>query len=191
LADRQLFRPSDLPLRADYPELDTIEEFSILTDRELLLTWGWANTTSPYFGIKNIKVKANRIATDLFGGKIGLTDIKNWELGRFSDNVKVAMDRMMKFSSSDRHRAKCIVERIFDTYESIVGVNVEDLLDDMDKQKKYIDNTQNIVASLPLLIKHKEEGFGYKRDKSKKEGKTMNLMDSVMSNDEVETEEEM
>ena len=183
----KLFEPSALPMKADYPELAKVEEFDGITDRDLRLVWYWSAKGSKYSEIQDLPKRANAIARAEFGGKIGLVEIRDWEKGKFPDPVKVAMDRMRRFAPTDRSRAKDMVEKIFDTYEKIVGAALDDLLDDMDKQKKYIDNTSNIVDRLPILIKHKEEGFGYKRDRVTKAGerKQMNLMDKV-SEEEVD-----
>lgn len=177
-----LFEPTDQAMVLEYPELQGIDEFKILSDSELRFVWHYACKHSPYYHIDNETQKIDMCVQASYKQLPAITELKQFYAGQFPDSIRMAMARMAKFVTSDRNRARGIVEKIFDTFEKIIDTASEDeeLLKTPAKQSAYIDNASKISGELPVLIKMKEEGFGYKQRKGKADGKQPTLMDMAM-----------
>lgn len=175
-----IFEPTNIDMRVEYPELTGIDEFRDLSDPELRFVWYFFNTKSPHYAIKDAKVKVSTCLK--VSGYIPNTNIiKGMYENRFPENIEAAGARMNRFAASTRERAKQMVDRMFDTYESILDT-FGDKVYDTDQQEKFVTIASKIRAELPQLIKQKEEGFGIKVRKQG-ERKGMSLADEIMSHD--------
>ena len=190
MADK-LFEPTDQSMFLEYPEFQDIPEFKALGDNEMLFVWHWSNRHSPCYFIEDHVEKVNECMR-LSYKEPSMAEIMQFEQGNFSPAMLQAMHRMEKFAVQARSRAKSMVDKIFDTLETIVNESsIAIILNRLDsegnsiaKVSDYIDNTRKITDQLPILIKMKEEGFGFKQKKGKSEGKEPTLMDKAFKGDD-------
>jgi hypothetical protein len=177
----KLFEPTEQNMKLEYPELKDIPEFSTLSDGELRYVWFFSNRQSPYYSMTDKQKKVNQCLSKSYKEMPTTVEIKQFEKGDYPASMQVAMDRMEKFATNDRYRAKTMVDTIFDTFEAIITDNsLMEALDTPQKITAYIDNGKKIREELPELIKMKEEGFGYKKKKGSADGKQPTLMDRAM-----------
>ena len=187
----RLFEPTDQSMFLEYPELQDIAEFRKLSDSEMAFVWFWSNRQSPHYHIPDNREKVDKCVREAYTD-ITTAEIREFEKGNFSPAMLQAMDRMEKFAVQSRSRAKSMVDKIFDTLETIVNESSAAItLNSLDsegnsiaKVSDYIDNTRKITDQLPILIKMKEEGFGFKQRKGKAEGKEPTLMDKAFKGDD-------
>lgn len=176
-----LFEPTTQNLKAEYPELDSIEEFSQLTQNDMMFVWFMENPDSPLKDIKPLGAKVDaciRKSYRLKGeGSLSIRDIERLQAGHFSDEISRALDRMKRFSPERRKQAKGMVDKVFEKFQKIISNPPDELLSDMTVQKNYIDNAIKITDSLPILIQRIEEGFGYKSRIKKGDAAGASLMD--------------
>lgn len=180
-----LFEPTDQAMVLEYPELQGIDEFRQLSDQELRFVWYYASVHSPLKDVKTHADKVNRCIKASYKTLPSAIEIKQLTDGNFHDSLKMAIDRMRKFSDNARNRARSMVEKVFDTFENIIDSTSDDesLSATPAKQSAYIDNASKIINELPGLIKMKEEGFGFKIKRGKGDGKQPTLMDQAMRED--------
>lgn len=180
-----LFVPTEKPMKLEYPELGTMAEFSNLPERELRFVWFYANPSSPYFKVKDKKERLYLAYGESYG-EVREGHKKTILAGIFTPEVSDAIDRMQRFSVSDRGRAKRMVDQVFENFEHIITeVDISVLVSSPELMAKYTDVALKISDALPDLIKKKEEGFGIKGKAAKVDPnkKTMNLMDGIVSSE--------
>jgi hypothetical protein len=176
-----LFEPTSQNLKAEYPELDAIEEFSQLTQNEMLFVWFMENPDSPLKNTKPFGAKVDACIGKSYKlrgeGSLSVKDIERLQSGQFPDEISRALDRMKRFSPERRKQAKQMVDKVFEKFQNIINTPPTDLLIDTTVQKNYIDNAIKITDALPVLIQRIEEGFGYKSRQKKGETTGQSLMD--------------
>jgi hypothetical protein len=189
-----LFNPDTYgDLRNEYPELDTIPEFSSdkLSTKEMVFVWCMGNRTSPFWEeIVNYKkgervtkkaTKEQRITYCLRFSKLNIVlsekDRQEWMSGKFPDNIMDAIARMENFRPDIRTKARIIAEHAFQI-----------AWQQSHNRETTVEEQVKIVQNLPILINSVEQGYGFKaekRSKSKQQkGKAgMTLMDMAMRED--------
>jgi hypothetical protein len=160
-----LFKPSDgnISLKDEYPELTDIGEFRDLSDDELIFCYNMGCPTSKLFGTKNEKAKIQSALTYSFGKNISDAERTKFLNNNYPEKLRVAIARFKQFRPSARMRAKIMVDKVFDNFESIVNPGEQYMTamkNDVDLQSKYVTNSIKVVEALKDLIKTKEAGFG-------------------------------
>jgi hypothetical protein len=186
-----MFQPGDknVDLRLEYPELFQIEQFRDLSSRELLYVWHFANRSSPLYKEKDKRIKVKKCLGASFGASITKSETEKYIAGNYPEKVRVAIERMERFSPTYRIRAKQGIKKIFDNLEALINVDTEEIKDmDFAKRKDYVAVAIKVAESLPAIIKQLEEGFGYRDDKDDKtpDNKQPSLMDHLLMEDNEE-----
>ena len=189
LVDVTLFQPSSKEMRLEYPELANIDEFKMLTDKQLKFVWWFANPTSPLVDDSSISKEANerkRVALALIKSKLqgdlSLPDQEAYAKLHIPEQVRIAIHKMQSFVPSIRMHGKIMQEKIFENYNRIVNVDVP-IGATNDQKKEYIDIAKIVSAEVPKLIGEIEDAYGIKmkrRDEEKKSGTQPKLMDKLM-----------
>lgn len=169
MSQLDLFKPTDRgkSLLDEYPELRDIPEFSDLSSDEILFAYYMGCPTSRYVlhedsrgGERN---KIQHCIKASFGDSLSDVNKTKYLNGNIPEPIRMAIERFKQFNPSARMRAKIMIDKVFDTYESILNPD-EDmqsvLKTDLETQVKFISASQKIAAALPDLIKLKESGFG-------------------------------
>jgi len=173
-----LFGPKNgKSLKKSYPELASQKEFKELTNEDLLFAWYVGNPSSPIDPNLDIMFRNSSAATIVFTKDSSKK--LNYSKGEYSDEVKVAIDKMSKYSPDARLVSKRMVQAMFQNFQKMVNVNPNEFIS-MDKdgnatqdwtaKKQYIDSCTKISEALPGLIKQIEEGFGIEEKKNTSEG---------------------
>ena len=157
--DYKLFKPSDIDLFREYPELKEYIEFSNLKNDELLFAWHYGNPTSDIAVLKDKKDRIEKAYHKVWG-KTNDTRMVQYFNGDFPENVRTAIDKMMSFKPSARMRAKLMTEKTFNDFEEIMHQDITGL--DTADIKKVAELKMDISKQLPDLIKQMEAGFGIK-----------------------------
>lgn len=182
---QRLFEPIShkRTLKTDYPELQDIDEFDQLDNKEMLLVWYFANVTSPLAKIKSVRNKAQAALDKVWPEQNPPKELKNELLtGMYGEKLRAAIERMGKFDPATRAKAKDMVERIFDNYSMITSVSRDEVAQMEDDEKKaYVDISSKIVKDLPDIVMQVENGYGIKnRGVGEAE---VNYMDELMQNE--------
>jgi hypothetical protein len=156
--------------KSEYPELNQIEQFRALRDKELKLVWYLSCPSSPLvekFGT-DLKKKLPELFGVIFKNKFEQNFVNQFP-DNIPENILVAMERMSKLDVSTRGQAKEMVDDIFSNYKTILSLPADSFKDSQGNTdyNKYISVRKLIRAELSDIIKQKEEGFGIK-DKGKK-----------------------
>ena len=176
-----IFYPSKKSMKTEYEELDDVVEFKDLSNRELVFVWWYANQTSPYFDIKDLKHKTALCIREAFGSKLSKEDIDSFVEGNFPERISLAIPVMKRFSPSVRMKAKMMKEKIMSDYMQLLSVNVKDL--DEKAVKAYVDMTKIISPALKELVADIENSFGVKIKNGKQLSSEDNEMDIILSSD--------
>lgn len=189
LVDVTLFLPSSKEMRLEYPELASIEEFKMLTDKQLKFVWWFANPTSPLVDDTSISKEANerkRIALALIKSKLKddltIPDQEAYTQMYIPEQVRIAIHRMQAFTPSIRMHGKIMQEKIFENYNNIINTVIPSNAS-ADQKKEYVDLAKVISTEIPKLIGEIEDAYGIKmkkRDEDKKTGQQPKLMDKLM-----------
>lgn len=181
--DIKIFQPSGKDMRIEYPELNDIPEFEKLKGTELKFVWYYSNRTSPYYTIRNPKMKVLKCMELAFGGNISSDMNSRYQAGNFPEYIRIAMDRMQRFSPSTRLRAKITIEKIFENLEKITELNHEDLVD-LQSRKEYANLAVTVTKNMGDIVKQMENAFGVKyhnQEEEKEKGPT--IMDRLHMED--------
>jgi len=176
----QLFPQTDKDLRHEYEELGEIEEFRILSQREMNFVWYFANSSSPYY----VLPEKDRLmkCLELMKGELTDEKLEAYYDMRFPKNVASAIDRMRKFDPKLRIQAKAITIKIFNNIKRIVNINPDSIVD-MEEKKKYVSMSLDIMKSMPDLVRQLEMGFGVREKKKKSDSSTadQSTWDAIMN----------
>lgn len=182
-----LFEPQGKgDLRVDYPELGEVEEFASLNNKDMSFVWYWANKTSPYYHIKNKMEKVRHCIKKAYGDKyLSEKDRNNYYSMKFPPKVQVAIETMSQYNPSIRDRAKTIVEKIFDNFEEIASISVDEIKAmETDEKEDYVGLAQKVIDKMPSLVGQIEGGFGVKkRFSGKKDEGGKRIMDVLYEED--------
>lgn len=158
-----LFEPTARDLKLDYPELAEVEEFKVLSQRELKFVWYVGNRTSPIAGKgKKERLKAASVMAwgDYHAKKQKVQDIAK---GKLEPKMVAAIEKMSSYNPSVRLKAKFMQEYIFDKMQNIIIVSSEELEEmDADERKKYTDLALKVSSDLTSLVDRMERGYGVK-----------------------------
>jgi len=178
--DYFLFMPkSKRGLLADYPELKKHEEFTALSNKQMIFVWCFACKGSPLFHKPMPEDKLIKEAVK--AAKLKFNDPKdeqNFLSGNFPHKVRAAIEVMKAFNPVVRFRAKKVLEGAIKNIESIISVKLDDAGNseqfydkdgnaDWSKKKAYIDSTVKATNELPKMIAQAERGYGITDDKEK------------------------
>ena len=169
-----LFGPKDgKSLKKLYPEIAAANEFKDLHSDDLLFAWYIGNASSPIEAGLPTSARAVTAASICFpNDKIKR---KAYAELAYPEEVKIAIDKMTRFSPDARLISKRMVQTMFHNFQKMVDVDnsefyVKDkegsLVPDWTAKKQYIDSCAKISEVLPSLIKQIEEGFGIEESKS-------------------------
>lgn len=181
--DYLLFMPrSKRGLLADYPELKKYDEFTSISNTQMLFVWCYACKGGPYFH-QNIsdKVLIEKAAS---AARMRFSDPQleqNFMSGKFPHKLRAAIEVMKTFSPTVRLKSKEILEKAIGNIESIISIDLDkngdsvhfldkDGNSDWSKKKAYIDSAVKVNTQLSGMIDQAERGFGVtdSQDKIKK-----------------------
>lgn len=177
-------------MKSEYPELNSVEEFAMLTNYELQFVWLLGNETSP-FCIKKIisevdKKKAYERAYDYSGlKKLGNEKLRSQIIeGIFPEKISRAIRKMENYIPSIRMRAKLMNEKMFSNMEKMVDLTQEEL-DAMDtgQRKDYATLCKTVTENIDNLIPLVENAYGVRTIKKAAGQKSTEptLMDIAMN----------
>ncbi len=155
----KLFRPTDKDMKMEYPELDDIKEFTKLSGGEMRFVWYWANRTSPFYGNKNKKIKAQSCINASFKNGLHGNEYKRYMSGNFPDILRVAMEKMESYSPSIRMQAKMAIEKIFQNLQTISDMRTEDLID-LQSRKDYATLAVTVSKNMGDVVRQMENAYG-------------------------------
>lgn len=181
----KLFAPSGRDMKVEYPELNECEEFVKLHSKELKFVWLYSNRTSPFYNVKQTKNRIVYCIKESFGESLKQDEYKRYMSGVFPEHIRMAIDRMEKFSPSIRLRAKLNIEKIFSNLEKISDISSEEILD-LQAKKDYATLAIMVAKNMPDIVKQYEDSYGIKYTEkigdNQKKGPT--LMDKLHMEDE-------
>lgn len=172
----KVFEPTKNLMLQEYPELATISEFRSLSEFDLRFVWYYANPTSPlaYIDISNGTDDTTKLLKATDAAAQGLDDvdkkkIKKFVAGYFTEDVKVAIKRMMLFNPNVRMRAKFNVDQIFRNIERLTHISEDQyLIMEQSDRKAYVDLGTKVVSSMEMMVAIMERGFGIKEEVKEK-----------------------
>lgn len=187
----KLFLPiTEKSLKRQYPELNVEPEFLKVTLNEMKFVWAYANKTSPFVideSLSDIERVEKAYNYGFEGAKGDDARRADYYSFNFPERIRVAIEKMGKYSPTTRAQAKSIVETIFANFKQMVNVDMkefikwdkvkntddegnetEELVKSIDwaGRSNYITSSVKISESLPSLIKQVEDGFGITSDAS-------------------------
>lgn len=177
-----------------YPEVDQIEEFADLDNKELEFVWYYAYPDSPHIK-KDPRQRAIMAFDEAWGAdqRIGKTNTKlvNYSSGIFPEHIKSAIERMKTIKPGARKVARETTQNIFDTIIEIGNTRIDDLKDaetgqlNVEKAAKFTTLAMNIAKELPAIVERIEIGYSGSRKGNQKDidtGKKMpRLADKLLS----------
>lgn len=188
-AKTYVFIPADgKDMRAEYPELNTVEAFVNLSNAELVFVWLLANRTSP---LCQDKEKNRKVATKkaLLWSKLEVLLSKQlvseYEQQKFPNKIITALNKMSSYNPSLRMKAKMMNEKMFSNLSRMVDVSEEEFANmELGAKKQYAELVKTVTNSLDELIVSNEEAYGVKVIKKKeamKKNSEQTLMDSILN----------
>lgn len=173
-----LFGPKNgKSLKKSYPEIAAQKEFKDLTNEDLLFSWYVGNPSSPIDPNLDIMFRNSSAAAICFT-KDSAKKL-NYSKGEYPDEVKIAIEKMSKYSPEVRMASKRMIQAMFQSFQKMVSARPEEFviidkdgnkIPDWTAKKQYIDSCTKISEALPGLIKQIEEGFGIEEKKNTSEG---------------------
>lgn len=185
-----LFEPNNKDLRIEYPELAQIKEFESLDSSEMKFVWLIANPSSPLYHITEKRKKYALCVTNSLMEKLTEEQRTAYASGVLPEKIRVAMEKMSKFSISNRYSAKMTTEIIFLNLQSMVVLSEEEknaMDGDFEKKKQYSTLAISVAAAMPEIVVQMEEGFGIrlKEKQAYKDGKKpASIMDLIHQEEE-------
>jgi len=182
-----LFPPHDgIDMFQEYPELASLEEFVMLSEKDLRFVWYFSNVTSPvykkYYSNKSKLAEKSMIAA--YGRKIENSDPSKWisfiRLS-FPAKISIAIDKMQSFRVTARIKAQSAIESSFNNILDIAEDRPGDDSTISDK-KAYTSTVAEISKILPSILKQVEEGFGIRREESG-HSRDDSLMDELLESE--------
>lgn len=164
-------------LKKSYPELATQKEFKDLSNEDLLFAWYVGNPSSPIDPNLDIMFRNSSAAAVVFTKDSSRK--ANYAKGEYPDEVKIAIEKMSKYSPDARLVSKRMVQAMFQNFQKMVNVDPREFIStdkegtvtpDWTAKKQYIDSCTKISEALPGLIKQIEEGFGIEEKKNTSDG---------------------
>ncbi len=162
------FPKSRRKLIDDYPELGKIDAFSKLNRSEMLFVWYYACQASPYYDQDDFGRIIELCIRKSFGKSVGRNRKERFMSGNFPEKIVTAIEAMKRYEVGRRVRAKRMVEKILENFETLVYVDVESDTQFEDangevnvaKKKSYVDLCVNISKQMSNLLAQVEEGYG-------------------------------
>lgn len=171
MADYYIFLPTNKDMKAEYPELNTIEEFYTLRNKELAFVWYMKNPTSPLLNWRDEEKIPEALRLSGLHAGLSAIELDNYKNDKFPGHIQIAMVRMAKFKPSSRMQGKIMYETMLSNLEKMVGIDNEVLSKmELSAKKEYSSLVKNINDVLPDLVSKIEEGFGVRKGKSEQKG---------------------
>jgi len=173
-------------LRKVYPELENHIEFRDLHFRDLLFVWRYVIS---YSSTTDDNERAEKAVASSYLND-GVKDNLKKRLLKLDFPVEIerAIKKMETFDLPARLMARSMTEKIFMSYQSILGmadgdrikmafINPEDKSIDWGKISQFVNATVKMNESLPMLIAKMEDGYGFKskKKKTKKNDDSLNI----------------
>lgn len=165
-------------LLLDYPEIEKMEVFRIISKLELLFVWYFACKSSPFYKEEDRRIRAEKSLIEAFGLNKAEQLKSVYMAGNFSEKIRNAVKEMEAFEIGPRIKAKIMVEKVMDNFMKLVDTDVETAFknkekeEDFVKRKSYVDASAKIIEKLPTLINQAERGFGISE---KEEGEVVEI----------------
>jgi len=169
----KIFNPEGLKpqeYRTKYPELKTIQEFSPLSDRDLVFVWYYSNPTSDIYN-KHLprNEKAYAAARETFKDVV---DADRYAMGfvdgalKNQDDINIAIERMVRVRPDVRYEASEMVKDMFKDYKELLEKPLSDFCSSTGviDHIAYLNVRKTIMKDLPDIIKKVEDGFGTDKD---------------------------
>lgn len=178
-----LFGPkSEKSLKKLHPELAREKEFKDLHPDDLLFSWYVGNPSSPIDPDWDDYTRFSSAAQACFTKPDQKDKKKLYAAGKFNEEVKIAIEKMKKYSPDARMLSKRMVQAMFHNFQKMVDVDSKEFKTtdkdgkegtDWTAKKQYIDSCTKISEALPGIIRQIEEGFGI--EETKKNGDTVRV----------------
>jgi len=161
-----MFHPANpKELFHDYPELRKIDEIRSMNPEDVVFCWYMGHPSSPIVlwtkedskSMYAIKNSYGAISERKYNMLVGLN---------FTEEFKIAIEKMMSFKVGTRARLLKILESTLHNWESIANVEI-DLVklaegDNIKDVKDYILATREIFKQMPELLEQAEQGYSLK-----------------------------
>ena len=183
-----LFAPNGkIALTTLYPELKDIDVLNKISSSEVMFCWAVGCATSPFHQAYK-KAKGNSMVKliikiiDFCKLKIPEHQQINYEKEDYPSDIEEGIKAFIRFNHNARIRAKVMIEKMFDNYESFLNMDIEGndfkttipakhdkegnelsperKEKDLDKIAKYVTSSKIIRSQLQELINDTEEAFG-------------------------------
>jgi hypothetical protein len=180
-----IFEPSKKDLKVEYPELSKVEEFGMLSNKELLFVWLYSNKSSSYEKYsKNPSIKVKMCLKDAFDQKLDAEKRKRYENLEFEDKLKEAMARMRSFNPSLRMKNKLMLDKVYRNLELMASMDEEEEIIKglpIEQKKQYADFAAKIISTLDDITDKLENAYGVrvKKQTNNKSEQDVPLMDIV------------
>lgn len=155
----------DKDIMVTYPELRGVEEFKKLSSQQMKFVWAY-RCSSFNNDFKDISDK-ERLgqAYEYAFGKENTPQKQKYLAYTMPEPVKIAYERMAQFSPTARMRAAGMINKMFQTFESLVDAKPSDFKDEdgninITAYNTYINACSKVSEVLPRLIEQIESGFG-------------------------------
>lgn len=167
-----------------YPELLEVEEFAGISTKKLLLTWYYANSTSPLFGqSEEEKIRNSFLNAYESEDKIPEQEMDAWLSGEFTKEEMAAIKKWKSMDKNIRNKARIMVDKMMENLSKMIEVSDSDFKKfddegneikgvDWQARNQYANCCKTVSALLPELIVQMEQGFGIRtkgKDTSKKQ----------------------
>ena len=173
----ELFYPADpqKTLKQQYREFAEVEEFKDLSKSEEIFVWLYGLKTSPCGDIKNKTERATQALEYMdnmagIGFKPNDKNRKEWAVARFSEKIKIAIERMGKFNVEERKETDTALKNIQKNLIMIANLDVNTIMmktDDNGVQyfdaagvNQFVNLSVKVADELPRIVRINEEGMG-------------------------------
>ena len=156
-------------MKIEYPELEKEPAFKGLTTTEMKFVWYYGNRTSPYFTHANGEINKVKCCIKMSfkasagGEPLPEKDYRRYLESNFPEKIKDAISAMGSYNPSARLRARFAIENAFSNLVTSLDITdkmKEEMDNDIDLRKKYIELSIKVTESLPLVTAQLEEGYG-------------------------------
>lgn len=181
-----------------YPELKEHTEFTDLSKEDLHFAWLMGIKGSPVSEDMAEESRIRSAALQAFPGEAKQDKRNEFSRGGIPVDVRAAISKFSNMSPNARLMAKRMTQMVFEKYQQLLNVDVEndflirkkvgkgqDVVEvtemDWTGRKAYADSSANIIKTLPELVKKIEEGYGVtekNKDGETQENKTIHKFHS-------------
>lgn len=167
--DFTIFKPTTKDMLTEYPELNSVKEFTELQRQtELTFVWLYANKTSEIADLPDNERVVLALSQSKLDRSLSPTETREYHNLVFPSSIKMAIDKMRNYSPSLRFRAKTSLEKMFDNIEDMTKLDSDTKADmSMDEKKAYVILVQKSMEVFEEIIPQIESSYGVKETKRK------------------------